>query len=463
MQGALMIFAVLIIALSTLSCGSGSSFITGESAVTTSSNSQLFSEAEAGTPTVIYPSFNSTVPSTYFGMHVLHSVNSGSGLYTPPPFLLNFRSARLWDSYYDSWNTIETARGTYNWTNLDKLVSQYGQLGVEMTYTFGRTPQWASTQPNSCPTYHAGECYPPTDIAMWNEFVTAIGQRYCGQIKNWELWNEPNTTTFFSGSITDMINMSESAYKILKNPSTCACINNSCAPGLLGGENPNVVFSPPISSESPSALAWLNAYLAAGGGAFADAIAVHVYGYLSPENLLNGVSKLQGILEAYGQTNKPLWSSEGAWGGSSISPDSDTGAAWVSRFMLMHIISGMERFYWYEYNSWTGGGLTDQTDAQSAATLNETGIAWRETAKWLTGASVHLCQSYPDSTWACQINRQGGYNGWIVWNTNTSKTFDVPATAGLIQFRDLAGNTYSLGSSVQIGPSPILLESESAF
>src|SRR3954466_11740768 len=82
--------------------------------------------------------FAGDVPSTFFGLHILHAVNGS----TPWP-TDQFGGLRLWDSGVD-WHEIETSRGVYNWSNFDKWMSLAQQHNVDVVYTFGRVPSWAN-------------------------------------------------------------------------------------------------------------------------------------------------------------------------------------------------------------------------------------------------------------------------------------------------------------------------------
>ena len=63
------------------------------------------------------------------------------------------------------------------------------------------------------------------------------------------------------------------------------------------------------------------------------------------------------------------------------------------------------------------------------------------------------------SVYTCGFTRPGGYQALAVWNTNRTATSTFTVPNGYIQYRDLAGNLYSItGSTVTIGIEPILLE-----
>src|SRR4051812_25166745 len=143
------------------------------------------------------------IPSTFFGMHILHAVNGS----TPWP-TDQFGALRLWDSGVD-WHEIATARGTYNWTNFDKWMALAQQHNVDVTYTFGRVPSWANGG--------QGTAAPMTNMQDWDDFVRAVVTRAAGRVKYWEIWNEPNDTHFWNGSVATLVTMAQHARDIIKS------------------------------------------------------------------------------------------------------------------------------------------------------------------------------------------------------------------------------------------------------
>jgi hypothetical protein len=53
-------------------------------------------------------------------------------------------------------------------------------------------------------------------LADWKEYVRMVATRYKGVIHHYEIWNEPNVRTDFSGSVAVMLQLSQAAYDVLK-------------------------------------------------------------------------------------------------------------------------------------------------------------------------------------------------------------------------------------------------------
>ena len=380
------------------------------------------------------------IPKTMFSMDMQVGALTG-GMPWPK---VGFGGIRFWDNH-TSWSYLNPSRGVYDWTLLDQWLDLAESHNVEVLYTFGITPSWAAANPALACPYHPGACSPPADPRDWDDFVRAVVVHANGRIKYWELWNEPNLTEYWSGDIQTLAGLSQRAYTIIKSI------------------DPNAVVLTPAAVAAPSNFAtWLSSYLAAGGADAADIIAFH--GYLpatapAPENVKDEVDSISSALSRIGQAGKPIWDTEASWGTTDSLPDLDAQAAYVARAYILRWSLGVQRFYWYAWNSPLWGALWD---APSNSILKP-GIAFGETYKWLVGATLTgPCSVASDLTWTCLLSRPGGYSAEIIWNTATTGTSTRPFAVEdrFAQYRDLDGNIASIsGSTVPIGNKPILLES----
>jgi hypothetical protein len=217
----------------------------------------------------------------------------------------------------EDWALIDTYEGQDNWSKLDNSIAIARQNGVsDFDYGFGRVPPWASTNPAAPCTggEGPGTCAPP-NMAAFDAFVKQVVQRYCGVVKYYEPWNEPNNPQFWDGTDGQMLAIAQSVYQIAKNPANCGCTNGKCSPN--GGANPNQVLLPSISGIAPADVEWLDSYLAAAATPYpyADIAAFHGYvwkGY-PMEDIVPGVKLLRQTLVKYGLSGLPLWNTEASW------------------------------------------------------------------------------------------------------------------------------------------------------
>jgi hypothetical protein len=383
------------------------------------------------------------VPATFFSMTIHAQVLTGE----PWP-AVGFGGIRLWDTQ-TTWASLNPSRNVYRWKMLDSWLSLAESKRVDVLYTFGDTPTWASSNPTGPCFYNAGGCSPPADLDDWDDFVTALAKHAKGRIKYWELWNEANLPNeYWSGDIPTLVRMAQHAHRIIKSVDPSA-----------------IVLTPSATGGADEISLWLGRYLAAGGGISADAIAFHGYPpstSASPEYINDIMDSITTTLRTYGQDGKPVWDTESSWGLNQKLPNPDDQAAYVARGYVLHWLRGIGRFYWYAWNNGSWGTLYDT----SSKALLESGVAYGEVYKWLSGATMTRCSVTNNSTWVCSLTRPGGYDGQIVWNSAAATGTTLPFTppGEFERYRDLRGNvTVIQGGGVRIGSKPILLENGVGF
>jgi PKD repeat protein len=362
------------------------------------------------------------IPSSYFGMHIQSTS-------TPWP-TAKFGTQRFWDSGV-SWTAINTSRGVYNWGGLDNRINIGSQKGLQLIYTFGRTPQWASSNPtNATCGYGPGQCAPPADLNDWDSFVRAIATRYKGRIHAYEIWNEPNHAEFYQGSIATLVEMARRAYNIIKSVDPDAIVITPC---------------PTHTSTTPEQ--WMDQYFAAGGNNYYDVVGFH--GYSSIMYRING---LKNVLVKYGQAGRPIWDTEASWGANASTPDANVQAGVVAKLFLQQWPAGVRKFVWYgwEYSAW--GTLWDSTNG-----VHKAGIAYAEVYKWMVGASMPgPCTKTLTYVTVCTLNRANGYQAQAVWSDQPLQ-YTVPTK--FASYRTVLGSTFPVSNgTVALTASPILLE-----
>ncbi len=112
------------------------------------------------------------------------------------------RSMRIWDAR-TAWLNIEPAPDQWDFSRLDAFVAKAQAHGVkDILLTLGGTPKWAAakTRPTDAAWLGAGSASPPRHWADWAQFVSTVAHRYQGRIRGYEIWNEPNSITYWSGT-----------------------------------------------------------------------------------------------------------------------------------------------------------------------------------------------------------------------------------------------------------------------
>ena len=375
-------------------------------------------------------SSGTVVPANFFGMHL------AAQNYTGWPSV-QFATQRTWDSWPGvAWSDLNPSSGNYTWANLDNLVNNSLSHNVELVYTFGYVPAWASSNPSGgCDGNSNGSCFAP-NMQAWKDFVTQITTRYKGKIKYWELWNEPNATNFWKGSNAQLVAMAKEAYTIIKNS---------------GG----VVLTP--APQGTNSHTWMDAYMAAGGGTYADIVTFHSYLYNAPEAVIPLVDNMRSVQAKYGLSALPLWDTEHSWGDSTwpMGGDQDQQSAWLARFQVLSYLKGIQRSFWYGWEHFNWGTLYDRNTHQ----ILKPGIAYREVYNWMIGATI-APYTVSGTVYQCNISRANGYQAKMVWSTGSAVNYTVPS--GYIRMRtiDAQSSTITGGQTISVGMKPVLIENQ---
>jgi hypothetical protein len=97
------------------------------------------------------------------------------------------------------WDAIEPERGVYDWSFWDDFVRRATQRHeLRLIPYVCYTPKWAAKD-------SGGNFWrsPPRDPADFGRFMAVIVARYRSQIKSWELWNEPDNSAYWLGTVEE--------------------------------------------------------------------------------------------------------------------------------------------------------------------------------------------------------------------------------------------------------------------
>jgi hypothetical protein len=371
------------------------------------------------------------IPSSLFGLTVLNFYNL-----TPT---LTYGTTRTWDSYPNlDWSDINPSAGVYQFEWLDHFIALNRARGTDIIYTLGRTPLWASSQPaNIASSYGPGECAPPSNMSYYDAYLTALVTHEKGLIKYYELWNEPDSTPMYCGTVQQMVTMAQHAAQIVKSIDPNAQI---LSPGVTGGPGP----------------AWLSSFLSAGGSSYVDGIAFHGYWSTSAEDTITVVNSYKTVMAANGVASLPMYDTEASWAdfGEETNPPMTLQVSYIAKDYLLHWSAGVSRFVWYAYDGGsTWGGMLDTSGNETAAATS-----YKQVYSWMVGASMSTpCAQASTMVYTCGLTRSGGYSAQAVWIPHSTATYTVPA--GFTQYQDLAGVIHPItGKTVPIQDQPILLE-----
>ena len=345
------------------------------------------------------------IQDSLFGLHV-----NGAERGVWPT--INFGSLRLWDNA-TSWTNIETSKGVFNWTNLDKVVADANTNGVtDFLMVLSGTPTWATNQRNpiSLPAPNASGV--PANMADWDDWVRAVATRYKGKITNYQPWNEANLKTFYTGTPAQMADLTKRAHDIIKSIDPSATIVAPSTGLRLNGALQR--FYPKFLQEL-KARNWP-----------VDVWSAHTY----PNSLgtTNDRRKLANtwidLLKAAKAPNLPLWDTEnnyGLGGPGTDFPEQDIkgskAASWTAVTYLDALRLGISRVYIYQWGPYNDLWGIQYKDGAPGA------IAMNTLQKWIVGTTYKGCKEAKRKV-TCKFRTSDGVNQ-IVYSETTKKKFKV--------------------------------------
>ncbi|MCC6337963.1 MAG: endo-1,4-beta-xylanase [Myxococcales bacterium] len=229
-----------------------------------------------------------------------------------------------------NWLSFQPARGTFTWAHLDQAVNTARANGLLIFPSVGYTPKWASSLPtcNDASTDKAQQCLnkPPANVADWTNAVTAVVNRYKGQVLCWGIWNEPNLKGFFDGSEDDFVNkifLPAAAAIRAADPTAKICGPELAGVGLSSdwnGKNGTCVFGQCIRNGWEIDLAHMLDRL----GPQIDIITQHAYEGTADavmHKLLDGETtagvlvhdSIRHVIDTHGGAGKEFWLTETGW------------------------------------------------------------------------------------------------------------------------------------------------------
>ena len=369
------------------------------------------------------------VSSRYFGMHITDAAGE-----TPWP-VVPFGTWRLWDAYV-TWKDLEPSKGIWNFAKLDALVALAAQHNVEIILPLALTPQWASARPYEPSAYTPGAAAEPSSIQDWIDYVQAVTTRYKGKIAYYEMWNEANSTTTWTGTPTELVLLQQAAYSVMKS------------------NDPNAKLIS-VNLESTSGLPYMENLLRLGYADSADIIGFHLYVSPGvPEDIAPLAAKILSLLNQH-EVSKPLWDTETGWLPGCSFASEDQQAATAVRALLVANTSGAARFLWYAWDNHCCVTLfmTERDDT----TPTRAALAYANLEKWLVGNTLSPC-TQDRGLWSCGLQFRHGGHGLILWKpSGTASVVDNLDWAPTV-VEDMYGNDSPMtGRTLTVGEDPLLI------
>ena len=210
-----------------------------------------------------------------------------------------------WGKGFVNWGTVEPEPDQFRWIDPDNIVKALGDQEVKILMRVHGTPAWA--RPADSPLSH-----PPTDMADFANFMSALAARYKGRVAAYEIWNEPNLNYEWGNQTPDpaaYTEMLKAAYRAVKAVDPDALV-------ISGGLSTTGDGSPTAYGD----LEFIQGMYDAGAIGYFDALGSHPYPFghapkeVDPWGLsLSRVEEQHQVMRANGDSRKLIWITEVGW------------------------------------------------------------------------------------------------------------------------------------------------------
>ena len=265
-----------------------------------------------------------------------------------------------WNREEISWDHVQFAPdGEFRWDgndagfyNYDRSIQLQRDAGINILGLLAYNPAW----------FKSRNPHPDEWLNDWGDYVYATVARYGrdrGQIKYWEVWNEPNLVTsgYESGlyTVSDYVEVLQTAQAAIKSADPQAKI-------VLGGVAD--IWSA-VPTNAYDTIDYLQQLHDLGAWSMFDILGLHPYRPLAPEipawrrdhfeTFRDQMDRIDALLAQFGE--KPIWFTEMGWSSQADDHiDEWEQAAWMQRFYLLAMSrAGIEKIFWYDFRNDTGG------------------------------------------------------------------------------------------------------------
>jgi hypothetical protein len=241
------------------------------------------------------------------------------------------------------WTTVEPERDKWDFARVDSVVHALREAKIEILADLMSVPAWASgVKPAEVKGFY--DCFPPTQIGDWQEYVRHVVSRYGKEIRYWEIWNEENGCDFYRPlpDATNYVRLLASAHDAIKKINPRATV-------VLGGLQMNgVIANPwlPVKTEN-----FLQQIYDAGGRPYFDVANIHPYVLATSEQGPPYLAKLArdtvSVMKKNGDARKPLWITETGLPTNKATTEQMQAAHLAGIYREISQIPQVKAIYWF--------------------------------------------------------------------------------------------------------------------
>jgi polysaccharide biosynthesis protein PslG len=225
------------------------------------------------------------------------------------------------------WDKMEKVQGEWDFSFYDNFLEKADAEGRKVLAILDYDTSWL----------HVGKDksrrISPDEMPLFLEYVKVVADRYGDRVGAFEIWNEPNTKRFWTGSDADFFDLTNQTLDLLKS-------ENPQTPVAVG----SIFYNPVVGARG-----YLKRMIASGVLEKADAISVHPY-VLNPSVLESRIIDVRDLVASAGYST-PIWITEAGFptGGSYPNKvrEHNQGRT-VAEALTGLSAAGVELITWYE-------------------------------------------------------------------------------------------------------------------
>jgi len=249
------------------------------------------------------------------------------------------------------WQLIRIEPGEYDWSTVDRLSKAAQMSQIDVLFTL-RAIYAGSRKKHLSKRRGYLRSSAPVDIKQWGHFVETLATRYRGQGVHYEIENEVNGESLWTGTVEQYLELLKVSYDAIKRADPQAKVLSS-AMGC------GIVRNFQLDSERREMWRrhdrWLQSILST---RTFDVVSIHDY-YFPSDIVANGLTfhsyleHIRDLMKKSGREDRPVWITETGYVSSpaDASGRMDNGspekqAKWLVEAYRQAFEFGVERIYW---------------------------------------------------------------------------------------------------------------------
>lgn len=241
------------------------------------------------------------------------------------------------------WNSVEKEKGVYNFDDYDAPIKKAKELGLKLNMVlFSRNKLYDDAR-SGFPTEEARKGFAA--------FAAAAAERYRDLDIYWEIWNEPNTMTFWGKHGKGNTPEYAAEYTALVK---------EVVPAILKADPDAFITAGSVSNYWSKSYEWTEYCFERGIlDAGFHAWSVHPYGVKTPEEFAEGHTITRNLLIRYGKPDMPIINTERGfavkqreegWSGGSKERAKEFQAWHFVRQFMIDQLNNVPLTVWYEWD-----------------------------------------------------------------------------------------------------------------